>query len=92
MGLWTPDGIKISKVGQFGLLSIAKVCIRGIDKSIGHLQPRIFAYADDIVVFARSIRECTALLEEIFTCLARDEYIISWKKCRLYKAELEILR
>ena len=42
---------------------MAKCFSEGIEKSIGHLAPKVNAYADDIPVFAESFEECLDLLD-----------------------------
>ena len=53
--------------------------------------PKVFAYVDDLAIFAESLSECLELIDETLTCLFRDGYIISYKKCKLFKSKMDIL-
>ena len=69
-------------VGQFGIKTIAKYYIKAMEISIGWLkQHGVFFYADDVVIYGKDFKHCLWLLNKTLSCLRRDGFIVSARKC-----------
>lgn len=70
LGVRTPYGILRFTRGLFGLKPMAREFNAGVADAIAHLRELgVFAYADDIVILAKSFEEALSLLEKTLEAL-----------------------
>ena len=87
-----PGGVYRAKVGHFGILTVSKVWNKAMKLSIGWLRKHgVYFYADDIIIFGRDFIHCLFLLEKTLESLRKDGFIISAKKCKLFKSSMDVL-
>jgi len=79
-------------VMPFGLHSAGATFQRLLDKIIGPtLEPKAFAYLDDLILISQSFSDHLALLKEVFDRLKRAGLQVNREKCQFCKTELKYL-
>ena len=93
VGVLVPGkGIFRSKRGQFGITTVSYFFNKALFLCIGSLRELgVYVYADDIVIFSDTFEEALCSLEKVLSCLERDGFVVSAKKCRFFHEEAEIL-
>lgn len=80
------------RVMPFGLHSAGATFQRLVDRIIGpELEPRVFAYLDDLVVIGKTFEEHLELLKEVFQRLRTANLRLNIEKCHFCKKELRYL-
>ncbi|XP_017463801.1 PREDICTED: RNA-directed DNA polymerase homolog, partial [Rhagoletis zephyria] len=70
------------KVMPFGLHSAPATFQRALDSILGpELQPKVFAYLDDIIVLGETFTEHMTYLREVFHRLQNHKMQINFEKC-----------
>lgn len=80
------------RVMPFGLHSAGATFQRLVDRIFGpELEPRVFAYLDDVVVISKTFEEHLELLKEVFGRLREADLRLNIEKCHFCKKELKYL-
>ncbi|XP_036345593.1 uncharacterized protein LOC118754828 isoform X2 [Rhagoletis pomonella] len=80
------------KVMPFGLHSAPATFQRALDSILGpELQPKVFAYLDDIIVLGETFTEHMTYLREVFHRLQNHKMQINFEKCSFVQQKLHYL-
>lgn len=79
------------KTTPFGLTNAPATQQRLVDKLLGNVDHRIFAYLDDIIVVSSSFEEHVSLLISVLDKLKGAGLTINLEKCEFFRSQLKYL-
>lgn len=77
------------KTTAFGLTNAPATQQRLVDKLLGNIDHRIFAYLDDIIIVSNSFEEHVSLLLRVLDKLRKAGLTVNLSKCEFFRSQLK---
>lgn len=79
------------KTTAFGLTNAPATQQRLVDKLLGNVDHRIFAYLDDIIIVSNTFEEHVSLLLRVLDKLRKAGLTVNLEKCEFFRSQLKYL-